>query len=135
MRTTDPMAFSTQTVGTAAEVAAPDGSTVRILAVASRGGMAHFALPPHGVARAVRHRTVEELWFILSGRGRMWRRDADTEEVVGLEHGMSLAIPCGTSFQFRSDSAEPLHALGVTMPPWPGDDEACFVAGPWDATV
>ena len=108
---------------------------VRILAAATRGSMARFTLPPHGVARAVRHRSVEELWFIVSGRGRMWRCDADTEEVVGLEHGTSLAIPCGASFQFRSDSAEPLHAVGVTMPPWPGDDEACFVEGPWDATV
>jgi len=97
--------------------------------------MAHFALPPHGVARAVRHRTVDELWFILSGRGRMWRCDSDAEDVVGLEHGVSLAIPCGMSFQFRSDSAEPLHAVGVTMPPWPGDDEACFVQGPWAATL
>lgn len=108
---------------------------VRVLAVASRGSMAHFTLPPHGVARAVRHRTVEELWFIVSGRGRMWRCDADTEDVVELEHGLSLAIPRGTSFQFRSDSAEPLRVVGVTMPSWPGDDEACLVKGPWDATV
>jgi mannose-6-phosphate isomerase-like protein (cupin superfamily) len=129
------MAFSTQSVATAGEVTAPDGSMVRLLAVAGRGSMAHFTLPPHGVARAVRHRTVDELWFVLSGRGRMWRCDADTEEVVVLEYGVSLAIPCGASFQFRSDSAEPLHAVGVTMPPWPGDDEAYFVEGPWDATV
>lgn len=129
------MEFSTQTVATADEVTAPDGSRVRVLAVASRGSMARFTLPPYGVARAVRHRTVEELWFVVSGHGRMWRCDADTEEVVVLENGVSLAIPCGASFQFRSDSSEPLHAVGVTMPPWPGDDEALFVEGPWDATV
>lgn len=129
------MGLSTQTLTTAVAVTAPDGSTVRILAGASRGSMAHFMLPSYGVARAVRHRTVEELWFIVSGRGRMWRCDADTENVVVLETGVSLAIPCGTSFQFRSDSAEPLHAVGVTMPPWPGDDEAYFVEGLWDATV
>ncbi len=129
------MGFSTQTMATAIEVTAPDGSMVRVLAVANRGGMAHFALPSHGIARALAHRTVEELWFVVSGRGRMWRRDADAEEVVVLEHGVSLAIPCGTSFQFRSDSAEPLHAIGVTMPPWPGEDEAVFVEGPWEATV
>lgn len=129
------MVLSTQTLATAVEVTAPDGSTARILAVASCGSMAHFMLLPYGVARAVRHRTVEELWFIVSGRGRMWRCDADTENVVVLEAGVSLAIPCGTSFQFRSDSAEPLHAVGVTMPPWPGDDEVYFVEGPWDATV
>lgn len=129
------MGFSTQTMATAVEVAAPDGSMVRPLAVADRGSMAHFTLPSYGIARAVAHRTVEELWFIVSGRGRMWRRDADTEEVVVLEHGASLGIPCGTSFQFRSDSAEPLHVVGVTMPPWPGEDEVDFVEGPWEATV
>jgi mannose-6-phosphate isomerase-like protein (cupin superfamily) len=129
------MEFSTQTVATAREVTAPDGSRVRVLAVAKRGSMARFTLPPYGVARAVRHRTVEELWFILSGHGRMWRHDADTEEVVALANGVSLAIPCGASFQFRSDSAEPLHAVGVTIPPWPGEDEAYLVEGPWDATV
>jgi mannose-6-phosphate isomerase-like protein (cupin superfamily) len=129
------MALSTQAVATAVEATAPDGSTVRILAVASRGSMAQFMLPPYGVARAVRHRTVEELWFIVSGRGHMWRGAADTENVVVLEPGVSLAIPCGTSFQFRSDSAEPLRAISVTMPPWPGDDEAYFVEGPWDATL
>jgi mannose-6-phosphate isomerase-like protein (cupin superfamily) len=129
------MGFSTQSMATAVEVTAPDGSMVRVLAIASRGSMAHFALPSYGIARAVAHRTVEELWFIVSGRGRMWRRDADTEEIVVLENGASLAIPCGTSFQFRSDSAEPLQVVGVTMPPWPGEDEADFVEGPWQPTV
>ena len=128
------MGFATQALATAVEVTAPDGSMVRILAATRGGSMAHFTLPGHGVARAVAHRTVEELWFILSGRGRMWRCNAGIEEVVVLEHGVSLAIPCGTSFQFRSDSAEPLHAIGVTMPPWPGEDEAYFVDGPWEAT-
>ena len=108
---------------------------MRILAAAARGGMAHFALPAWGVSRAVAHRTVEELWFVVSGRGRMWRRDADGQEIVALEAGVSLAIPCGASFQFRSDSAEALCAVGVTMPPWPGEHEAYSVTGPWEATV
>jgi len=33
--------------------------------------MAHFHLPAGQVSRAVRHRTVEEIWFVLSGRGEM----------------------------------------------------------------
>jgi mannose-6-phosphate isomerase-like protein (cupin superfamily) len=127
--------LATQALATATEVSAPDGSTVRILAASARGSMAHFALPAYGVSRAVAHRTVEELWFVVSGHGRMWRRDANREEIVVLEAGMSLAIPCGTSFQFRSDSAEPLRAIGVTMPPWPGGDEAYAAEGPWGATV
>jgi len=30
-------------------------------------------------------------------------------------------------------SAAECTAVGVTMPPWPGMDEAEFVAGPWQA--
>jgi mannose-6-phosphate isomerase-like protein (cupin superfamily) len=57
------------------------------------------------------------------------------EEVIALEPGVSLTIPLGTHFQFRSLGAEPLAAIGVTMPPWPGDDEAFEVPGKWEATV
>jgi hypothetical protein len=31
--------------------------------------------------------------------------------------------------------AEPLAAVAVTMPPWPGENEAYFVEGKWRATV
>ena len=36
--------------------------------------MAHFELPPGETSTAVAHRTVEEVWFFLGGRGEMWRR-------------------------------------------------------------
>ena len=82
--------------------------------------------------RAVRHRTVEELWYFVGGRGEMWRRDAGGHEsVVAVEAGVSLDIPLGTTFQFRSSGEEPLAAVGTTMPPWPGDDEAVPADGPW----
>ena len=42
-------------------------------------------------------------------------------------------FPAGTHFQFRADAAGPLTAVGVTMPPWPGDDEAYEVPGEWPA--
>lgn len=114
---------------------APDGSEVRLLATATRGSMAHFRLAPGEVARAAAHRTVEELWIFTRGRGRMWRKLGDEELTVEVTPGSSLAIPLGASFQFRSDGEEPLEAVGVTIPPWPGEDEAYFVTGPWQATV
>ena len=49
--------------------------------------------------------------------------------------GLSLAIPVGTHFQFRADDDVALAAVGVAMPPWPGEDEAYVVEGPWDPTV
>lgn len=114
-------------------VLAPDGSEVRVLAAVAGGGMAHFHLPPGQVAKAVMHRTVEEVWFVLAGRGEMWRKQGDREEVIALEPGVSLTIPLGTQFQFRAAENEGVSAVGVTLPPWPGPDEAVFVEGRWSA--
>jgi mannose-6-phosphate isomerase-like protein (cupin superfamily) len=117
------------------DVLAPDGSDVRILLGLAGGGMAHFRLAPGQVAKAVTHRTVEEIWFILAGRGRMWRQSAGGEETVELAPGLCLTIPVGTRFQFRCDGAAALDAVAVTMPPWPGEGEAVIVDGPWPPTV
>jgi mannose-6-phosphate isomerase-like protein (cupin superfamily) len=129
------MSFASLHVDDAMEAAAPDGSTVRVLVRTPGGSMARFSLPPGAVSRAVVHRTVDEVWYVLSGRGRMWLRAGDREAIVALAAGMSVTIPVGTAFQFRSDSAEPLQAVGVTMPPWPGAQEAVAAEGPWKALV
>jgi mannose-6-phosphate isomerase-like protein (cupin superfamily) len=129
------MSFQTKRLGTRPDAIAPDGSEVRILCSVDRGSLAHFTLPPHAVSQAVAHRTVEEVWYFLAGRGQMWRRSPDVEEIVDVEPGVSITIPQGTSFQFRSLSHEPLSALGTTMPPWPGEDEAFAVDGVWKPTV
>ena len=118
-----------------ADVIAPDGCEVRLLAQTARGSMAHFTLGPGQVSRAVAHRTVEEVWYFLAGQGRMWRRHGREEAIVELTPGVSLAIPLGTHFQLRNDGAEPLAAVAVTMPPWPGEDEAYLVEGRWRAAV
>jgi mannose-6-phosphate isomerase-like protein (cupin superfamily) len=114
-------------------VVAPDGSDVRVLLQLGRGGMAHFELGAGRTSRAVAHRTVEEIWYILSGRGEMWRHQEDREEIVTLAPGTCLSIPVGTHFQFRATDAAPLAAVAMTMPPWPGSDEAYEVTGPWPA--
>jgi mannose-6-phosphate isomerase-like protein (cupin superfamily) len=124
--------MQTQRLPAEPDAIAPDGSEVRILVRLDRGSLAHFSLAPGRVSRAVRHRTVEELWYFVGGRGEMWRRDAaGRESVVAVEAGVSLDIPLGTAFQFRSTGEEALAAVGTTMPPWPGDDEAVLVDGIW----
>ena len=95
--------------------------------------MAHFELVAGRASAAITHRTVEELWFVLGGSAEMWRADADGEAITRLGAGTSLSIPVGTRFQFRSLGPEPFAAVGVTMPPWPGADEAVFGSGPWQA--
>jgi mannose-6-phosphate isomerase-like protein (cupin superfamily) len=118
------------------DAVAPDGSDVRILLEVGGGGMAHFELAPGQTAIAIKHRTVEEIWYFLTGRGQMWRLAADGEEsIVDVGPGVSISIPLGTTFQFRSFGFEPLSAIGATMPPWPGADEAIRAEGPWTPTV
>jgi mannose-6-phosphate isomerase-like protein (cupin superfamily) len=115
------------------DAVAPDGSDVRILLRLGRGSMAHFELGAGRVSRAVAHRAVEEIWYILSGQGQMWRRQGERQETVPLRPGTCLSIPAGTHFQFRATGDGPLAVVGVTMPPWPGGDEAYDVPGAWAA--
>jgi mannose-6-phosphate isomerase-like protein (cupin superfamily) len=127
-------AFATALLPSEPTVVAPDGSDVRVLLALAAGGMAHFELKAGATSLAVTHRTVEEIWFVVSGRGEMWRKQGQREEVVALEPGVCLTIPVGTHFQFRATSSESVAAVGVTMPPWPGEEEAVPVPGLWQAT-
>ncbi len=120
---------------TEVDVIAPDGSEVRILVTSERGSMAHFQLAPGETSIAVRHASVEELWFVVQGCGDMWL-GGEVATVVALERGVSVLLSAGTPFQFRSFGPEPLAAVAVTMPPWPTDrHEALPADGPWSPTV
>ena len=115
---------------------APDGSDVRILVRLESCSLAHFSLPPRQTSVAVRHRTISEMWYFISGNGVMWRARGDREESVDVMRGTAITIPVGTAFQFRSTTDEPLVAVGVTAPPWPGSGEAEVVdASRWPPTV
>lgn len=133
----------TRTAGRLPDAVAPDGSDVRVLLSCDIASMAHFELAPRQTSVAVQHRTLMEMWYFLSGRGEMWRRSERTgdEETVEVYTGVALTIPSHTVFQFRSTSNEPLAAVGVTMPAWPGigemdgTGEVIVCDGPWEPTV
>lgn len=127
--------FGTLHESQALSVTAPDGARVCALLALQRGSMAVFELEPGEVSAPVRHRSVEELWYVLSGEGEMWRRDAVGEAVVSLQAGLCLSLPLGTDFQFRCLGGATLRAVAVTLPPWPGADEALAVSGRWRPTV
>ena len=132
MKAAAPTPFATLRAEDALVVSAPDGARVQVLLSLKGGSMATFTLQPGQVSAAVRHRSVEELWHVIAGRGRMWRRDALHEEIVALEPGLCLSVPLGTAFQFRCEGDAPLVAVAVTMPPWSGADEAAVVQGAWE---
>ena len=125
--------FETKAISESVDVIAPDGMEVRVLCELTRGSAAHFPLPTGRVGKAVAHHTIEEIWFFVSGEGQMWRRHGDCEEIVPVRAGVSITIPVGTHFQLRCDGDEPLSAIAITMPPWPGEEEAYPVEGPWPA--
>ena len=128
-------AFSTKCLPEVSDAIAPDGSEVRVLLTLAGGGMAHFELAPGETSTAVAHRTVEEVWFFLSGCGEMWRKQDQREEVVPVHFGVCITIPLGTHFQFRAFGNESLAAVGITMSPWSSECEAYVVEGKWQATL
>jgi mannose-6-phosphate isomerase-like protein (cupin superfamily) len=110
---------------------APDGSQIRPMLATTRGGLAHCVLPVGKTSLAVTHRSVEEIWYFMEGRGSMWCKEGEHEVTVDVEPGVCLTIPTGTRFQFRNEGDEPLAFLISTMPPWPGPEEAVKVDGHW----
>ena len=127
--------YETKTLGEGVDATAPDGTAVRLLLSLAGGSMAHFELPAGAVSHAVTHRTVEEIWFVVSGRGAIWRRQGGVESIDPLGPGTSLTIPLGAAFQFRADAGSALAFVAITMPPWPGMEEAVSAQGPWSPTV
>ncbi|OIW32906.1 hypothetical protein CONLIGDRAFT_676727 [Coniochaeta ligniaria NRRL 30616] len=124
---------------TKADVIAPDGSEVRILAKTDRASMANFRLAAGQVTIGVVHRTVDEVWMVTGGEGSIWRCP-DGRPDLGSEDklvpGVSIPIPVGTHFQFRAAEGTFLDILGVTVPPWPGEDEAIVSdVAPWKPNV
>ena len=77
------------------DVLAPDGSEIRFLPQVAGGSMVHCTLPPGAVSLAVTHRTVDELWYVLSGAGELWRRQGEEERVEPLDPHTAHSIPLG----------------------------------------
>ncbi|MCH8063805.1 MAG: cupin domain-containing protein [Chloroflexi bacterium] len=113
---------------------APDGSEIRELVKVDGGSMAHCTLPQGKTSIAVAHGTVEEVWYFLHGRGQVWRTQDGRESIVDVSPGTALTIPLRASFQFRNTGAEDLCFIIVTIPPWPGEEEAYQVEGRWSAS-
>jgi mannose-6-phosphate isomerase-like protein (cupin superfamily) len=113
----------------------PAGAEVRVLMSNHHGGIAHCTLKDKKVSKVVRHKTVSEFWHVLSGKDAIWRKNGEGESVTTLEPGVTIDIPLGTDFQYRSDAGD-LAFICVTMPPWPGHDEVSYVEqGAWQPTT
>ena len=123
--------MQTRSIPSTPDGRSPAGAEVRYLLQGETGDMIHSTVQPGQVNRATVHATVSEFWHVLSGEGRIWRRDGTAEETAALVRGVSIDIPVGTAFQYRCDGVEPLQFICITMPRWPGAHEATFIEGPW----
>ena len=127
------------------DVYAPDGSEIRLLTDGRHGArkssVVEVSLPAGQVSRPVYHRAVEETWYILEGRGRVWRcppdGDGPSVESQDVSAGDAVVIPTGWRFQFAAGAEGPRRFLCHTTPPWPGEDEAVAAenGGLGEATV
>ena len=127
------------------DVTAPDGSEIRLLVdarhSADRASMVEVTLQAGQVSRPVWHRTVEEIWYILEGKGKVWRCPPGASPAdyspVEVTPGDALTIPTGWRFQFSAANDASLRFLCFTSPPWPGEDEAVAAeeGGLGEATV
>ena len=116
-------------------VTAPDGLRVHELLGFPGGSMALFELTAGTVGRAIVHEELDELWYVATGRGRLWRRDAVGERYDTVETGDCVSVPRGTCFQVKALLEHTFRAVAVTLPAWPGDYAARVVDGPWIPTV
>lgn len=126
--------MDTMTLPAAADYIAPDGSEIRLLPSYSTAGMSHCRIARGRVSKAVRHRTVEEIWYFIEGAGEVWRHYGSVERVDSVRGGTAITIPFQTHFQFRNTGHTDLTFLIVTVPGWPGADEAVDVEGKWPAS-
>lgn len=112
----------------------PAGAEVRLLMHNSMAGVAHCTLRKGVISKAVAHRTVSEIWHVISGNGEIWRRQGSQETITPLYRGVTIDIPLGTDFQYRANEND-LVFICVTTPPWSGSDEAYYVDnGAWIAS-
>ena len=119
---------ATKTLAVEADAVAPDGCEVRLLAQSPRGSAAHHPRTGAGRARGGAPHG-REVWYFLAGQGRMWRRHGD-ERSSG-RTGSVARDPSRHPISAPERRREPAGAV-MTMPPWPGGNEAHFV-GKWRA--
>jgi mannose-6-phosphate isomerase-like protein (cupin superfamily) len=100
-----------------------DGSEIRELlahrnSCIANQSLAEARLPPGAATAAHYHPKTEEIYYILSGQGRM-RIGAETADVG---RGDAIAIPPGRTHQITNTGQEPLVFLCCCAPPYEHTD-------------
>jgi mannose-6-phosphate isomerase-like protein (cupin superfamily) len=101
---------------------APDGSTVRELVQVRDGAknqsLAEATVPPGGGTIRHLHRQSEEIYFFMSGSGRMTLGNEERE----VRAGEAVLIAPGTPHKLTNPGSEPLVLLCCCAPPYTDAD-------------
>jgi mannose-6-phosphate isomerase-like protein (cupin superfamily) len=139
----DPLRFSTDddfetiTLPELAEAKLPAGADIRFLIVGEKGTIIHCTVPGLQVSKATYHAKVTEFWYVLEGRGEIWRDNGVETDVTVLAPDTSIDIPPGTAYQYRNVNVIDLKFVCIIIPPLPGDisDDTYVVKGKWQPTL
>jgi mannose-6-phosphate isomerase-like protein (cupin superfamily) len=101
-----------------------DGSSIRELAgpawtPARNQSLAEATLPPGGETAEHYHPRAEELYYFVSGAGRMRLGDAEADDVAV---GDCVVIPPGVAHKLWNPGPEPLVLLCCCAPAYSDDD-------------
>ncbi len=116
----------------APDAVSPDGSAeIRYLIKTPDGDLTHGVCPAGVVAAVHELPELYEAYYILAGRGEMWRRTPDREGVTPLHPGRWVAMPAGTQFQYRAYDAAALVFAFTVIPSWQPDLFHTIDGGIW----
>jgi mannose-6-phosphate isomerase-like protein (cupin superfamily) len=97
----------------------PDGGAEIRHILASQGGDLTHAVCHAGNTSGTHHLPeLDEGYFVLSGRGEIWRATDEREAVTALRPGRWVAMPGGMRFQYRANAGSSLVFLVVVLPSW-----------------
>jgi mannose-6-phosphate isomerase-like protein (cupin superfamily) len=85
---------------------------------ATEQSVAEATVPPGGETVEHYHRTTEEVYLFLSGKGRMRLGDEEAE----VRAGDTVVIPPGAKHKLWNTSPEPLVLLCCCAPPYRDED-------------
>ena len=83
-------------------------------------GVALAIAKPDTVSIPVQRKDLEELYFVIAGKGEVWLKDIESEKekVVVLKPGTIIQIPSTSVVQYRNTGKKNLILLVPTNPPY-----------------
>lgn len=110
------------------------GAEVRSLLSIENSSLSLMELPSGFTTDPVYNNNIDEIWYIVGGRGELWRKQGSEEKIVPLDTGVCVTIPRKVHFQVRTYGFQPLSLLVVSTPIMQGDYDAERVKGIWQPT-